>query len=270
MLLSACASWKTRYAGDENYSCGRKLDPREYCASFEATPELRRDPLARGAEGQCRAFYAVAVRAANVLCGYFEEMDSLTQWKEEADSSFVSEKAKWIHRKYRARAEEVQATLEKAFADTHPEWQDFEVSARARAERDVRCNRLPATGLQLLGLSAKTREDERRSFTYFNGALGALRNALSLASDHPSRELRQEFPQVRDGEPQAFAQNIRGERVGGETLLLVGQARLPASRELERYYARAKEGSGPLAEPRPGRPQNLGRGLASVDEGGCR
>jgi hypothetical protein len=273
LILPGCAYVKTRYAGDLALSCGRPLDAKDFCANFGASEALRRDPDVERTKVHCLGFYEEAIRSTQTLCSYFEEMDSLTEWEDGADSPKVSAMGKRIHRKYAELAVLRSRELERAYTvaggrGVRGAVEELAYSGKRALAAELGCNPEPgrANGLLLLGVSAQARHDEKITYERLQEALRYLAGATSLVPPRPYLALREKFSieEMRDPYDQAKSR-ISSSRLDETELLALGREQVPQSPELERYYAEAVQKAGtPPGTASSVRGLPTGRGLASV------
>jgi hypothetical protein len=273
LLLAGCSVVQPHYAGDARYSCGKPLSPADYCTNFRATEALKQDPNAQRARIHCLAFYGEAVRATELVCSYFEEMDSLTEHGEGQESSFITAKGKRIHRHYEAAAQEELRLMERAYsawggkgARGAVEELNYEGRESVQAEIDCKQEQGHAPGILLLGLAAQARHDELLTFEKLKDSLTLLAGATSLKPALPYLALKEKMGIDTMEDPYARARGeLVGEKLAPQELVAVGLRVAPHGPGLDRYYADTMKKLGPEPDTATQvREVSSGRGLASV------
>jgi hypothetical protein len=269
LLLPACA---TAPLHQRDYACELK-QPAEYCANFTATDALRLDPDAQRVKVHCIDFYREAARSTKLLCSYFGEMDQLTTTDEGRTSALVAALGKRLHRKYTERAQRFSEELDRVYkiAGGHGSkgaLDELSYDGRHNLEGELGCEESEgkAPGLELLGLAAQTRRDQKETFERLQAALSILSGATSLQSDLPYITLRSamNFDTHETSYGHASERIVAG-RLDEPALLRLGMAEAPHSPALEQYYAFSlKRAVAPKDASSVIREESRGRSLASV------
>ena len=244
-LDSRYAFFKTRYAGDLTFPCGRKLKAEDYCGNFLVADSLRKDPNASRVRKHCLNFYGEAVRATHLICAYFEEMDSLTFWGEGADSATISAKGKRIHRKYSRLAGDRADSLDRAFRISGGRGAEGAVEellfdGRSGLRENLECREVPgrAPPFLLLGLASQLKRDQKETYDRLKQALANLSLSTSLADPRPFLSLRKDFGvhQERDRTDRPV-EKIVFRKMDELELIAAGKAEAPSNAGTEQLYA---------------------------------
>lgn len=272
LLLAGCAEMKTRYAGDPWLSCGRPIEAAEFCSNFDASAALRKDPDSQRVRIHCLDFYGEAIRSTKLLCSYFEELDSLSQWGEGDDSPTLSAKGKRIHRRYSSLAQAHLQELERVYVaaggrGVRGAVEELGYDGRQALAAELACKPREghAPGLLLLGLSAQSRHDEKVTFERLQDALRILAGATTLETVRPFLALRESLG-IERGEDSALrsVDKLYSSRLDEAGLLALGMKEMPPSPELKRHYAENLRRAGrPTEATAVIREVSSGRGLAS-------
>jgi hypothetical protein len=269
LLLSSCS---TAPLYQRDYACEVK-EPVEYCSNFNATGALRSDPDAQRVKVHCIDFYREAVRSTKLLCSYFGELDKLTTTDDGRPSATVSALGKRLHRQYAERAERFSEDLERVYTisggrGSQGAVEELTYDGKENLDGELGCKESEgkAPGLELLGLAAQTRRDQKETYERLQAALSILSGVTSLKPERPYSALRtaMKFDTHKASYQQASERIVSGQ-LDEPGLLALGKAEVPASPELERYYAYSmKRAAAPKDAPFVIREESTGRSLASV------
>lgn len=239
--------------------------------NFDATPALQADANVSRAKDLCLGFYEQAVRSTNLLCAYFEEIDSLTQWGDGEDSPTLSAKGKRIHRRYSELAPAFARQLERAYlgnggGGSRRAMNELGKNGRRNITEEMECQGFSneAPGLLLVGLAAQSAREQQETYEKLQFALRQIAEHTHLFSERPLLGLQKSFGIGKGGQSsELMIQRIAFSRLEGPDLLRLGMAEIPSTPALERYYAqalgRSEKSSGELATTLP----KMGRSLAS-------
>jgi|GEM_PF-5701695 len=114
LTLSACArtglsrtvpgSLSRTIVNPLDRSCGTLKKPKEYCDA--------------NAEPTCLKLYGAAIRAAEIQCGYEQELDYVRRNGEHSDTPYLADRLKQIHLKYGEASDALLLELEEAYNAT--------------------------------------------------------------------------------------------------------------------------------------------------------